>query len=93
MFHKDELFSNSNIHVDMVNLCSFFRGGGVFFGGGGANTCTVKKMFPFLVGFLIKLSTILTLAIHFSIFRKLFIPLFEEYDQQLNCIITMYLCF
>lgn len=46
-------------------------------------------MFPFLVGFLIKLSTILTLAIHFSIFRKLFIPLFEEYDQQLNCIITM----
>lgn len=45
MFHKDELFSNSNIHVDMVNLCSFFRGGVCFFGGGGANTCTVKKKF------------------------------------------------
>lgn len=47
MFHKDELFSNSNIHVDMVNLCSFLKGGGCFFGGGGANTCTVKKKFPF----------------------------------------------
>lgn len=54
MFHKDELFSNSNIHVDMVNLCIFFRGG-CFFGGGGANTCTVKKKIPFLVGFLIKI--------------------------------------
>lgn len=54
MFHKDELFSNSNIHVDMVNLCSFFRGV-CFFGGGGANICTVKKKFPFLVGFLIKI--------------------------------------
>lgn len=92
MFHKDELFSNSNIHVDMVNLCSFFRGG-VFSGEGAPIHVLLKKMFPFLVGFLIKLSTIVTLVIHFSIFRQLFIPLFEEYDQQLNCIITMYLCF
>lgn len=68
MFHKDELFSNSNILVDMVNLCSFFRG--CFFSGEGAPIhVLLKKMFPFLVGFLIKLSTILTLAIHFSIFR------------------------
>lgn len=43
MFYKDKLFSNSNIYVDMVNLCSFFRGGGVFFGGGGVNICIVKK--------------------------------------------------
>lgn len=42
MFYKDELFSNSNIYVDMVNLCSFFRGV-CFFGGGGVNICIVKK--------------------------------------------------
>lgn len=43
MFYKDELFSNSNIFVDMVNLCSFFLGGVCFFGRGGVNICIDKK--------------------------------------------------
>lgn len=42
MFHKDELFSNSNILVDMVNLCSFFRGG-VFSGEGAPIHVLIKK--------------------------------------------------
>lgn len=70
MFYKDELFSNSNIYVDMVNLCSFFRGGGVFFLGVGVLIYVLlKKMFVFLVGFLIKLLIILIFVIYFSIFR------------------------
>lgn len=55
MFHKDELFSNSNIHVDMVNLCSFLRGGCVFSGEGAPIHVLLKKKIPFLVGFLIKI--------------------------------------
>lgn len=54
MFHKDELFSNSNIHVDMVNLCSFL-GGCVFSREGAPIHVLLKKKFPFLVGFLIKI--------------------------------------
>lgn len=68
MFYKDELFSNSNIFVDMVNLCSFFRGC-FFLGEGVLIYVLLKKMFFFLVGFLIKLLIILIFVIYFSIFR------------------------
>lgn len=46
MFYKDELFSNSNIYVDMVNLCSFLKGG-VFLGEGVLIYVLLKKNFFF----------------------------------------------
>lgn len=47
MFYKDELFSNSNIYVDMVNLCSFFRGGVFFLGEGVLIYVLLKNVFFF----------------------------------------------
>lgn len=46
MFYKDELFSNSNIYVDMVNLCSFL-GVCVFLGEGVLIYVLLKKNFFF----------------------------------------------